>query len=188
MAEPTLFEDYKDSHLTSRCNQKMLSPGRQRQHPADLIHAGQYYDEYWQRGSAMYSGCHQGYAPNFLRWMAQELETSNGSKLERELDAGCGDASFTETSSGYFQKTYAIDISAAQILENRKRFPAIEFSAHDLSESLPFQTNFLTVSGVQKFSSIYSIPCLLSNNTGASFDQQESCWSPYPTTADSRIS
>lgn len=102
----------------------------------------QYYDNYWQAGGDTYSGIRQGYAPNFLRWMAQQLETSDGSKLKKGLETGCGDASFTQALSGYFEKTYATDISAAQILENRKRFPAIEFSIHDLSEPLPFPDEF----------------------------------------------
>jgi ubiquinone/menaquinone biosynthesis C-methylase UbiE len=103
---------------------------------------GKYYDKYWQNGGAAYSGCQQGYAPNFLRWMARELKKPNDSKFNKGLEAGCGDASFTQALSEYFQKTYAIDISVAQILENRKRLPAIEFSAHDLSEPLPFADEF----------------------------------------------
>jgi ubiquinone/menaquinone biosynthesis C-methylase UbiE len=103
---------------------------------------GQYYDDYWRHGGVAYSGRRQGYAPSFLRWMAQELKTPDGSKLRKGLDAGCGDASFTETLSGYFEKTYATDISAAQILENRTRLTDIEFSVHDLSEALPFPDEF----------------------------------------------
>jgi SAM-dependent methyltransferase len=102
----------------------------------------QYYDEYWQRGRETYSGSRQGYAPNFLRWMKQELKTADASKLAKGLEAGCGDASFTQALSEYVEKMYATDISSAQILENRKRFPAIEFSVHDLSGPLPFADEF----------------------------------------------
>lgn len=102
----------------------------------------QYYDEYWQHGGETCSGRRQGYAPNFLRWMGQELKAPDGSKLRKGLEAGCGDASFTEALSGYFEKTYAIDISAAQISENKKRLPEIDFSVHDLSEPLPFPDEF----------------------------------------------
>ena len=102
----------------------------------------QYYDQYWQHGGDTYSGRRQGYAPNFLRWMAEQLRSPDGAKRAQGLEAGCGDASFTEALSAYFEKTYAIDISEAQILKNKERLPHVQFLAHDLSQPLPFPDGF----------------------------------------------
>ena len=101
-----------------------------------------YYDKYWREGGDTYSGRRQGYAGNFLDWMAKQLKTADGAKLQKGLEAGCGDASFTEALNRYFEQTYAIDISSAQILENKKRLPKIEFSTHDLSQPIPFPNEF----------------------------------------------
>jgi 2-polyprenyl-6-hydroxyphenyl methylase/3-demethylubiquinone-9 3-methyltransferase len=100
-----------------------------------------YYNKYWSEGHK-HTGRRQGYAPNFLRWMERELKApGNGKRLQRGLEAGCGDASFTGAFSGYFEETHAIDISLAQIEENKQRHERVLFQAHDLSQKLPFPDN-----------------------------------------------
>ncbi|MBC7365272.1 MAG: class I SAM-dependent methyltransferase [Undibacterium sp.] len=97
-----------------------------------------YYDRYWSEGYK-HTGQRQGYAPNFLRWMARELAPAPGAPLRRRgLEAGCGDASFTGAFAQFFEETHAIDISHSQIAENQRDLPAVFFQAHDLSAPLPF--------------------------------------------------
>lgn len=95
-----------------------------------------YYETYWTTGKETFSGSNQGYAPNLRRWMAQEL-----AQLPKDapiLEVGCGDASFTTDLGRYSDAVTAIDISSSQIAENARRFPAIKFLQHDVSEVFPF--------------------------------------------------
>ena len=100
-----------------------------------------YYDRYWSEGHK-HTGRRQGYAANFIQWMERELRPPAGAgRIQRGLEAGCGDASFTGAFSGFFEETHAIDISYAQIEENKKRYGNVVFQAHDLSQKLPFSDN-----------------------------------------------
>jgi SAM-dependent methyltransferase len=98
-----------------------------------------YYESYWAHGKKTFSGSNQGYAPNFRRWMAAEL-----SRLPPQspvLEVGCGDASFTQELAKYSPEVTAIDISSAQIEENKSRFGGITFLQHDVAEKFPFADN-----------------------------------------------
>lgn len=101
-----------------------------------------YYDHYWAEGYK-HTGQVQGYAPNFLRWMKRELTPAPGQhRRHRGLEAGCGDASFTAQFAEFLDETHAVDISAAQIEENRRRHPEVSFQAHDLACPLPFPAGY----------------------------------------------
>jgi 2-polyprenyl-6-hydroxyphenyl methylase/3-demethylubiquinone-9 3-methyltransferase len=95
-----------------------------------------YYETYWSEGRRTFSGSNQRYAPNFRRWMADELgDVPPDAPI---LEVGCGDASFTADLAGRSSRVTAIDISSGQIAENARRFPAIRFVQHDVSERFPF--------------------------------------------------
>lgn len=96
-----------------------------------------YYDKYWDRGRAGYSGDNQGYAANFRRWMRSEL--TDLPREARILEVGCGDASFTRNLSEFSSSVTAIDISARQIEQNTGTHPEIRFIQHDLADPLPFE-------------------------------------------------
>ena len=104
-----------------------------------LSQSRNYYDTYWTTGKKTFSGANQGYAPNFRRWMKQQLAglPANAPILE----VGCGDASFTQDLAQYSTEVTAIDISAAQIEENARRLPKIKFRQHDVAETFPFADN-----------------------------------------------
>src|SRR5476651_1271756 len=91
-----------------------------------------YYETYWSAGKQTFSGSNQGYAPNLRRWMADELRDLTFTAPV--IEVGCGDASFTTELAKYSRFVTAIDISAGQIAENARRFPAIVFHQHDVSE------------------------------------------------------
>ena len=95
-----------------------------------------YYENYWSTGKQVYSGSNQGYAANFRRWMAEELrDLPAGAPI---LEVGCGDGAFTTELAKYSSFVTALDLSASQIEENRRRFPGIAFAQHDVAEPLPF--------------------------------------------------
>lgn len=95
-----------------------------------------YYENYWTTGKQVYSGSNQGYAANFRRWMAEELrDLPAGAPI---LEVGCGDGAFTTELAKYSSFVTALDLSASQIEENRRRFPGIAFAQHDVAEPLPF--------------------------------------------------
>lgn len=95
-----------------------------------------YYENYWTTGKQVYSGSNQGYAANFRRWMAEELrDLPAGAPI---LEVGCGDGAFTTELARYSPFVTALDLSASQIEENRRRFPGISFAQHDVAEPLPF--------------------------------------------------
>jgi len=98
-----------------------------------------YYEAYWTRGKATFSGSNQGYAPNFRRWMAAELRDLP--PRSSVLEVGCGDASFTQELVRYSPDVTAIDISATQIAENKRRYGGITFLQHDVAEKFPFPDN-----------------------------------------------
>ena len=98
-----------------------------------------YYETYWATGKKTFSGSNQGYAQNFRNWMAKELRDLP--PLSHVLEVGCGDASFTKELIRYSPDVTAIDISAQQIAENRRRFAGITFLQHDVAERFPFQDN-----------------------------------------------
>ncbi len=95
-----------------------------------------YYETYWSAGKQTFSGATYGYAPNFRRWMTEELNDLPATTPV--IEVGCGDASFTTDLAKKFTSVTAIDISAGQIAENAKLFPGIKFLQHDLSERIPF--------------------------------------------------
>ena len=95
-----------------------------------------YYESYWSSGKKMFSGSLYGYAPNFRRWMAQEVRGVAADAAA--LEVGCGDATFTTDLAKHFAAVTAIDISAGQIAENSAQFPGITFRQHDVSERFPF--------------------------------------------------
>lgn len=95
-----------------------------------------YYEAYWAKGKQTFSGDNQGYAPNFRRWMAAELKDLP--QPAHVLEVGCGDASFTKELIKYSPDVTAIDISAAQVEENKQKFGGITFLQHDVAERFPF--------------------------------------------------
>jgi SAM-dependent methyltransferase len=95
-----------------------------------------YYEHYWTTGKQVYSGSNQGYAGNFRRWMAEELRDLPADAPI--LEVGCGDGAFTTELAKYSSSVTALDLSASQIEENRRRFPGIVFGQHDVAEPLPF--------------------------------------------------
>ena len=95
-----------------------------------------YYETYWSAGKKNFSGSTYGYAPNFRRWMAEELRDLPPSTPV--IEVGCGDASFTTDLAKYSTDVTAIDISAGQIAENARLFPGIKFLQHDVSVRFPF--------------------------------------------------
>ncbi len=98
-----------------------------------------YYETYWHSGKQTFSGDLQGYAENFRRWMARQLdELPEDSPV---LEVGCGDGSFTKELVQYSSDVTAIDISERQIEENMRRLPGIAFRQHDVAEPLPFADN-----------------------------------------------
>ena len=95
-----------------------------------------HYENYWSTGGQFFSGSNQGYARNFRRWMAAELDDlPNDSPV---LEVGCGDATFTTELAKYSPFVTAIDISSGQIAENARRFPGITFRQHDVADPFPF--------------------------------------------------
>lgn len=102
-----------------------------------------YYETYWTTGKETFSGARQGYAPNFRRWMAAEL--GDHRPHSPVLEVGCGDASFTKELVKYSPDVTAIDISAAQIAENRRRFGGITFLQHDVAAPFPFPDDSFAV-------------------------------------------
>jgi ubiquinone/menaquinone biosynthesis C-methylase UbiE len=102
-----------------------------------------YYESYWAKGKKTFSGDNQGYAPNFRRWMAAELRDLP--PHSPVLEVGCGDASFTKELIKYSPDVTAIDISAAQIEDNKRRFGDITFLQHDVAQPFPFPDNAFQV-------------------------------------------
>ena len=98
-----------------------------------------YYEAYWAKGKKTFSGDNQGYAPNFRRWMAEQLRDLP--PPAEVLEVGCGDASFTKELVKYSPAVTAIDISSAQIEENKSRFSGITFLQHDVALQFPFADN-----------------------------------------------
>jgi SAM-dependent methyltransferase len=98
-----------------------------------------YYDRYWAEGDK-HTGRRAGYAENFRKFMSAML--SPGMPHQRGLEAGCGDASFTPEFAQYFRETHAVDISEAQVQQNRVAHPKIHFQQHDLSKPLPYADGF----------------------------------------------
>jgi SAM-dependent methyltransferase len=102
-----------------------------------MVQLQKYYDTYWTKNPASYSGEGQRYATNFRNWM---LENVNGISLEANiLEVGCGDASFTKCLAEFSSAVTAIDISAKQIERNAKAYPEIKFMQHDVAERFPFE-------------------------------------------------
>ncbi|HEV3409130.1 MAG TPA: class I SAM-dependent methyltransferase [Chthoniobacterales bacterium] len=98
-----------------------------------------YYDRYWTEDPERYSGSRAGYAPNFRRWMAKNLDSFPHE--EALLEVGCGDASFTSDLARYSDDVTALDISAEQVALNAAKLPQVRFLVHDLAQPLPFQEN-----------------------------------------------
>lgn len=98
-----------------------------------------FYDKYWIETGESHSGDKTGYAANFRRWMAQNLEDFVAS--DEILELGCGDASFTRDLARFTKNVFAIDVSSKQVAINTQKYPAIRFITHDLSEALPFADN-----------------------------------------------
>lgn len=98
-----------------------------------------FYDKYWIEAGDSYSGDRTGYAANFRRWMAKNL---NGFvETDEILEVGCGDASFTKRLAQFSKHVSAVDVSPKQIAINLEKYPEIQFVAHDLAEPLPFGDN-----------------------------------------------
>jgi SAM-dependent methyltransferase len=95
-----------------------------------------YYETYWSAGKKTFSGATYGYAPNFRRWMSEELRDLPATTPV--IEVGCGDASFTTDLAKHFSSVVAIDISEGQIAENTRNFPGIAFQQHDVSQRFPF--------------------------------------------------
>jgi 2-polyprenyl-6-hydroxyphenyl methylase/3-demethylubiquinone-9 3-methyltransferase len=102
----------------------------------------EYYEEYWTKGRARYSGDAQGYAANFRNWMHRSL---NGLSPRTILEVGCGDASFTKCLAEYSPDVTALDISAQQIAINARLYPDIAFIQHDVAGPLPFEDGVFDV-------------------------------------------
>ena len=102
-----------------------------------------YYEKYWTSGRAIVSGERQSYASSFAQWMHAELK--NLPLESKILEVGCGDASFTRLLAQHASGVTAVDIAAGQISQNTRRYPAITFLAHDVSEALPFADNSFDV-------------------------------------------
>ncbi|MBC8166518.1 MAG: class I SAM-dependent methyltransferase [Bryobacteraceae bacterium] len=98
-----------------------------------------FYERYWRDGADTYSGDHQGYAVHFRKWMADVIPGLG--KNPRILEVGCGDASFTKSLSTFSERVTGIDISEAQIAINAHKYPEIAFVPHDISTTLPFDTD-----------------------------------------------
>lgn len=98
-----------------------------------------FYDKYWSEAGDPYSGDRTGYAPNFRRWMAKNLD--GFVQTDEILEVGCGDASFTKDLTRFSKHVYALDVSPKQIASNREKYPEVQFVAHDLAEPLPFDAN-----------------------------------------------
>lgn len=97
-----------------------------------------YYETYWNKGKATFSGDQQGYAENFRRWMADEFR--HRPKDSAVLEVGCGDGSFTKELAKHSNNVVAIDISESQLAENAERLKGITFKQHDCAERFPFET------------------------------------------------
>ncbi len=102
-----------------------------------------YYERYWLEEAAGHSGNVQGYAANFRAWMARQLHGLPNQA--RVLEVGCGDGAFTRDLARFSRQVTALDLSAAQIQQNARAYPDIQFQQHDLADPLPFPPDHFAV-------------------------------------------
>jgi len=94
------------------------------------------YDRRWTKEE--YSAEHAGYAPFFLKFMAEEVSRVQLGHEPITLEIGCGNGFFSGHLARLGCKVTGIDLSPAAVDLARRCYPKASFATHNLTQPLPF--------------------------------------------------
>jgi SAM-dependent methyltransferase len=107
-----------------------------REMPGPVLTEQAEYDRRWANEG--YSAENIGYTPSFLKFMADGVSGLKLGRPPRALEVGCGNGFFSGQLAKLGCEVTGIDLSPAGLRLAQSRYPDVTFTAHDLTQPLPF--------------------------------------------------